>query len=241
MTLKTMLTSSNLPQVIYEQKFHEWLKAWSTKKDATRGGHFHASSLVDKNFCLMKAVLEEKLPLKQRDGFPPKVLSTFKVGIAVHDKHQQFYEESGIAEKIEQSYYSELLDMTATPDAELKFMGVKTISEIKSMNGFEFAKLNAPPKNAYSQAQIYMYVTATPQALIVVEDKNFQDLKIYLIEFNLDDALTLIRRRRNIMRCIKHNIIPVSKRLCQTKTDKKKCKYNEQCWGSNLAGLGIIK
>jgi len=241
MTIKKMLTSSNLPQNIYEQKFHDWLKEWSKKKDAGRGGHFHASSLIDKNFCLMKAVLEERLPAKQRDGFPPKTLSTFKVGIYVHDKHQEFYKETGMAESIEQQYYSELLDMTATPDAILKFMRTRTIAEIKSMNGFEFGKLTAPPKNAYAQAQIYMYVTATPQALIIVEDKNFQDLKVYLIEFNLTDALEYIRRRRVIMRCLKYNVIPVSKRLCQTKTDRKKCKYNEPCWNSDLTELGVLK
>jgi len=241
MTVKKLLTSSNMPQVIYEQKFHDWLKDWAKNKDVERGQSFHASSLIDKNFCLMKAVLDELAPSKTKDGFPPKVLSTFKVGIDVHNKHQQFYAETNMAEYIEQRFYSKVLDVTATPDAVLNFMNMRTISEIKSMNGFEFGKLKDSPKNAYAQAQIYMYITAIPQSLIVVEDKNFQDLKVFLIEFNLDDALEYIKRRRKIMICTKHNIIPVSKRLCQKNGDKKKCKHRVTCWESDLTKLGRIR
>ena len=228
-TVKEMLKVGNQAETIYQTKFDDYLRQWEKEKNADRSDHFHASSLTDKDFCLVKAVLDEMIP-GTNEGFPPRILSVFQAGIDIHNKHQEFQRKSGMAIQIEQQYYSEFLEMTATPDSVIEFLNCRTITEIKSMNCFQFSKLSGPPANAYAQSQIYMYITALPQTLVIVEDKNTQALKVYKVEFNLEDALALIKRRRVIMRCMKHHVIPVSKRICEKKNQRKRCKFNDICF-----------
>lgn len=228
---KTLLKGQSVAQLVYTTKFYNYLREWRKEHDKKRDEHpsFHASSLADKNFCLVKSVLNEIVPGKP-DVIPPSVLSIFMTGIDIHKKHQKFYRKMGMAYYIEQTVYSEFLDMTGTPDAIINFLNMTTVSEIKSMNFFQFNKLQEAPYNAYVQALVYMYICAIPQAIVIIENKNNQQIKPYLIEFNLKDCLVFIKRRRLIMKCLEKNIIPLSRRLCEKPNKRKRCKYNEICF-----------
>lgn len=242
MSIKDMLTKSlDINQVFYEVKWHKYLREWRKEhdKERTKTSHYHASSLIDKNFCLVKAILDEMIDTKD-EIFSPQTLSIFWNGIDVHKRHQKFYKDSGIAVYIEQQLYSKFLDMTGTPDAIINFMNKVTIVEIKSMNSFLFDKLETPPLNAYAQSLIYMYLYGVSQALIVIENKNFQPLKIWKIDFNINEALKLIKRRYIIMKCINKNIIPLSKRICTKSKIRKRCKYNNICFNKKKL-KGILK
>lgn len=232
MSIKNLLTKTqDMNQVFYEVIWNKYLIEWRKERDKERAKspHYHASSLVDKNFCIVRAVLEEMI--KNTDEiFSPQTLSIFWNGVDVHKRHQKFYRESGISFYIEQVTYSKFLDMTGKSDAIINFMGSTTIIELKSMNSFLFDKLQAPPYNAYCQSLIYMYLHGIPQALVVVENKNFQTLKIYKIDFNINEALKLIKRRYIIIKCLKKNMIPLSKRICKKPKIKKRCKFNDICF-----------
>jgi len=231
MTLKNMLIKSkDINQISYEVKWHDYLRKWKKERDIKRDNfEFHASSLVDKNFCLVKAVLYKMVKIID-EVFPPSTLARFITGVDIHQKHQKFYKDFDMAYYIEKQFYSNFLKMTATPDGIIKFMHNTVVVEIKSMDHFPFCKLKEPPLNAYWQALIYMYIVGIPQAIIVIENKNNQELKIFKINFDAEKALKLIKRRVAILKCLEKNMIPLSKRICKKFNERKRCKFKDICF-----------
>ena len=162
----------------------------------------------------------------------PGTLAIFLNGIDVHNKHQRFLKDTNILVGSEKTYYSEFLDMYATPDAISNFLGRTIIIEYKSMRTELFYSLKEVPYNAFCQSQIYMYMTGIPDAIVVVENKNDQVLKVYTIVFDLRFALNVIRHRLKIIECLREKYIPIDKRLCSKPT--KKCKYSEYCFNTKM-------
>jgi CRISPR/Cas system-associated exonuclease Cas4 (RecB family) len=223
--------------MVYINKWHEWLREWKQKNDDERnetGHYFHASGLVDKYFCIVKAILEDMMP-DESDVNSLSTLAIFKAGKDIHDKHQKFLQDKFDCIYIEKPLFSNFLQLTATPDAIIKFLGIPTIVEIKSMNCFKYDKTKTPPDNAQAQAQIYMYLYGVPKAIIICENKNNQDIKLFPLDFDLNSALTYITRRRAMLNCIKKNKIPLEKRYCKTSKQKaKQCKFNTLCWNEDM-------
>lgn len=231
MTIKESLRKSP-EQLAYDTLFNSYLQERKEKNDTIRAGSediFHASALASRYFCLIEAVLDAKKKPKPMVYFS-SMLRIFKAGDDIHAKHQEFWRKNKMAYAIEGKNYSKFLHMTATPDGLIKFMGKMTIAEIKSMNTFIFGKLKEVPKNAYVQAQIYMYLTATPQAVVIVEDKNTQDIKLFKVAFCINDALEYLMRRRLIMKYENKDKLPPKKFMYCKKKNQRKCKYNEICF-----------
>lgn len=230
MSIDKLLKEQDISQVYYEVKWHNYLRSWRKIRDKERGeDEFHASSLADKSFCLVKAILNEMTDVKD-EIFSPRTLSVFMTGLNIHKKHQDFYRKTNIAYYTEQGFYLEFLDMFLTPDAIINFMNKTTVIEIKSMNTFQFGKLRIPPIGAYWQILIYMYAVGISQGIIVIEDKNSQEVKIFKVDFNLKKAIILISRRLAILKCLEKNMLPLSKRICKEPGQRKRCKFKDICF-----------
>ena len=230
MSISSLLASKedNIDEMTYNVLWQKYLMDWREKSDRNRiSDSFHASSLADKKFCVVKAVIDEVVK-KKDEAMSPSTLAIFMNGVDVHRKHQKFYEDIGISLGIEKVYYSNFLKMYATPDAIIKFLNCSTIVEIKSMRSTLFNRLKEVPYNAYCQSQIYMYITGIPQAIIVIENKDDQRLKVYKIDFNINDAYRLIRYRVVVLACLEKKIIPIKYRICDKPS--KKCKYSKYCF-----------
>lgn len=233
MSIKQLLANSNnIHEMTYKALWHDYLIKWRIEHQKNRPiGDFHASSLASKDFCLVKAVIEEVLK-KNDDSAAPEQLAVFFAGIDIHNKHQNFMKAIGVSKYTEQTYYTKFLDMYATPDAIGSFLNRDIIFEIKSMRSNLFNNLKEVPYNAFCQAQIYMYMVALPSSLVIVENKDDQKLKIFVVEFDLRFAYNLVKHRRTILRCLENKVIPLDKRLCAK--PKKKCKYAEYCFNRNI-------
>ena len=235
MSIRNLIKNSvgdKFSENIYIAKYHDYLMEWGKSRDSERSSGFHASSLAEKNFCLVRAVLSEMQGDSAKRAYSPRTLSIFWTGNVIHEKHLDYYRDTGVAKFIEQQFTSDLYDMTATPDAVIDFLGTATIIEIKSMNTYEFKKLNKAPNNAYVQVQIYMGLLGIPQSLIVVEDKNTQELKVFKITYNVEDSMLYMKRRLAIKKCVDAGKIPYKKRICENATTNKKCRMHSVCWGT---------
>jgi len=233
MSLKQLIANSdNIAEMTYNALWQDYLIKWRIEHNKNRPlGDFHASTLADKKFCLVKAVIDEIIKTKD-EATSPGTLAIFLNGIDVHNKHQRFLKDTNILVGSEKTYYSEFLDMYATPDAISNFLGRTIIIEYKSMRTELFYSLKEVPYNAFCQSQIYMYMTGIPDAIVVVENKNDQVLKVYTIVFDLRFALNVIRHRLKIIECLREKYIPIDKRLCSKPT--KKCKYSEYCFNTKM-------
>lgn len=215
---------------IFLSKVDKWYIDWKKKRELKRPGMFHTSSIIKDKFCFREAYwdITEKTP---PEISAPSTLRVFANGVDVHERTQKILKDLRIAIYIEQPFYSKFLDLCGTPDAIIDFFGITTGVEIKSMNTTAFYHLNAPPKNAVAQAQVYMYLLGIPQFIIWVENKNDQNIKLFLIEFDLDEALKYIKRMRKLYKYLIKKKVPKAKDCwCNNKHKRKTCRYFKRCF-----------
>ena len=173
---------------------------------------------------------------------PLGLLRIFRAGNDIHEKWQELAQLDGIATGVERRRYSKEYDLYLTPDLELKLFGKEYIGEIKSQNTFAFKK-QTDHASARKQVNFYMHFTGVPLGLIIVEDKNNQEFKTYIHEYDPEmmrkplERIIKIKNYRNYF--IKNH--KMVKRICDSTTCKRaqQCGMSNACW--NNGDLGRVK
>ncbi len=213
---------------LFLSKIDKYFIEWNRERQAKRPGMFHASSIISDKFC-PRAAYWDLIDRKEDEPLKPSTIRIFANGVSAHEKYQEMFRKMGIARYIEQPFYSKFLDLCGTPDAIIDFFGVLCGVEIKTVNTNAFYKLSSPPKNAYAQSQVYMYLLGIPHFVIFCENKNDQNIKLFLIDFDLKEALKYVKRMRFLNKHLKLKKVP-KKCFCKKKTDRKTCKYHSRCF-----------
>ena len=162
--------------------------------DEIRSG-LHASALMakDEHYCPREQLLSLYFPMHEnKKHLGVDTLKIFREGVAVHEKWQQLMTDGGIAIACEARALSEEYMLSLTPDVIVKIDGMTYIVEIKSMNTFAFKHLTYRHPAGNDQSQIYMHFYGIPKAIILVEDKNTQEVKV-LIEHYDPENPTLVK------------------------------------------------
>lgn len=195
-----------------------------------RPGMFHTSSIINDKFCLRESYWDAVKPIPE-SPISPNVLRIFATGNDAHEKYQTMFTEMGIAKYVEQPFYSKFLDLTGTPDVIIDFYGMQTGVEIKTMNTMAFYHMTKPHASAFKQAQVYMYLLGLPQFIIFCENKNDQNIKLFLIKFDLEVAMTYIKRIRTLRIYLDTKLTPaLNICMCSKKGDRRSCRYNKRCF-----------
>jgi hypothetical protein len=237
-TLKRML-GGDLQDAVIQHQFDGLFRRWNSDNETERKG-LHASGVVelDSRFCHRKHVLSFFYKATG-DPLPAKTLRIFAAGWSIHEKWQTLFVGAGIASTVEAVRYSKEWDVYLTPDAVISLNGRRYIVEIKSMNTYEFGKLNKPPLNAVRQVNFYMHQLAIPDGIVLVEDKNTQEFRVWTVRY--DPAL--VRHFVERMAAVHQNVerhglaIEVNREDLPTipdgwteaKTPCKWCRYLEIC------------
>ena len=110
------------------------------------------------------------------------------------------------------------------------------ICDYKSMNPFDFKKLEQPKSDHITQIQIYMYLSGLKCSKFIYEDKSNQAVKEFLVE--RDD--NLLRVKVEEAKRLKHIVLHTNssgkrvlpERGYAAKSHKKclQCKYRGHCW-----------
>lgn len=184
-----------------EQMFVEW-----NQKKGSRDG-LHASSILapesgSNQFCYREQVLGVNYR-KVEPVLSPRLLGIFLHGWYVHKKWQDLFVECGVAIQVETTRKSPLWDLYHTPDAIIEILHRKWIVEIKSMNTNAFRNLKGPPQNAIRQAQLYMHLTGIPDSIILVEDKNTEEFKVWAVDYDPIVVQPFIERLYYIQQLLK--------------------------------------
>lgn len=234
-TLKGLLTGGGIGDALIGYEFDKLFHKWRGLNDAPRTG-LHASAIIvpKDQFCYRELVLA---PVYQHNEVPlsAKTLRIFLHGTYVHMKWQFLFEMAGLAEHVERKNASDLWNVQLTPDAVIKLLGKRWIVEIKTMYSRGYNGLHSPPANAVRQAQFYMAQTGIPQGIILVENKDNQEYKTWMIEFDPKVARKFLVRLHNLKaRRKKHatkGLLP--KRICASPKDvrAKACALREACFG----------
>lgn len=182
----------------------------------------HASALIQppSKYCLRQQVLSLIYKMDQGEQVPIGLKRIFEEGNAIHEKWQRLFIRAGYAkaEDCDFTRFDERFEVSFTPDVIVDIPGFgKMVVEIKSVNTFQFKKMHSHPSGK-KQLMFYMYLTGIHQGIVLCDDKNTQDFKVFYYQYDEEQAELPIGRAKEIRKW--------KKKLLK---DKKICKRVEGC------------
>lgn len=185
--------------------------------ESTERVGLHASAIIvsDKKWCLRQQVLS--LMYKQLQGEQVKVglRRIFEEGNAIHEKWQRLFIRAGYSnvDDLDVTKFNKQWRVSYTPDIEClipQYFDGKMIGELKSVNTFQFKKMNKHP-SAGKQLQWYMALSIAREkqagtwngidytkGFVLNEDKNTQEFKLEVYEYEPDRVEPFVQRCRDI-------------------------------------------
>lgn len=211
----------------------------------------HASALItgDKDFCVRQQVLSLIYRQLQGEQINVGLKRIFEQGNAIHEKWQRMFIRAGYskASDLDVTQFNKKFKISFTPDiiCEIpEFHDGKMIGEIKSVNTFQFQHMTRHP-SAWKQCQWYMYLTGIHKGFVLSEDKNTQDFKIEVYDFDQSIVDPFIDRAEEIKYYYKR--VMAEHKMVKRPADAKKpdckrcekCPMRNACWNINGGGIRI--
>ena len=211
----------------------------------------HASALIkgDKDFCLRQQVLSLMYRQLQGEQLPVGLMKIFEEGNAIHEKWQRLFIRGGYskASDLDVTQFNKKYRISFTPDIICRipeFYDGKMIGELKSVNTHQFRKMTRHP-SAWKQLQWYMYLSGIHKGFVLSEDKNTQETKIEIYDYDVNVVSQFIDRAEEIKfrykKAMKEHKM-VKRPEDATSTDCKRCKQCalvNACWKINGGGILI--
>lgn len=185
--------------------------------ESTERVGLHASAIIvsDKKWCLRQQVLS--LMYKQLQGEQVNVglRRVFEEGNAIHEKWQRLFIRAGYSsvDDLDVTKFNKQWRVSYTPDIEClipQYFNGKMIGELKSVNTFQFKKMNKHP-SAGKQLQWYMALSIAREkqagtwngidytkGFVLNEDKNTQEFKLEVYEYEPGRVEPFIQRCKDI-------------------------------------------
>jgi len=207
----------------------------------------HASALIvdDASFCLREQVLALTYKQKQGEQLSVGLMRIFEEGNAVHEKWQRLFIRAGYSgvNDLDVTQFNKKYRVSFTPDiiCEIpEFYDGKMIGELKSVNMYTYDKTVLPKRHpsAWKQLQWYMYLTGIHKGFVLSDNKNNQEFKIEVYDFNQDIVNPFIDRCEEIKSAyIKlhkyHKLISRPDGKAYKDANSKRCKscaMRDICW-----------
>ena len=209
----------------------------------------HASNMLkgDAEFCMRFQTLSLLYHQTQGEEVSPSLKRIFEEGNAIHEKWQRLFIRAGWSrpDELDKTLYDERYMMQYTPDIICRIPefhnGEDMVGEIKSVNTFQFKKMVRHP-SAWKQCQWYMHLTGIKHGFVLSEDKNTQDFKVELYDYDPKLVEPWVDRAEAIVtsyyRAINDRKM-VKRPKWATSSDCKKCSscsLRDACWRINGGG-----
>ena len=185
----------------------------------------------------------------QGEQLPVGLKRIFEEGNAIHEKWQRLLIRGGYAEVdgLDVTQFNKKYRISFTPDIICNipdFYDGMMVGELKSVNTYQFQKMTKHP-SAWKQLQWYMYLTGIHKGFVLSEDKNTQDIKVEVYDFDQSIVAPFIDRAEQIKYGYK-KVVNDHKMVKRPKDAKSPdCKRCEQCvmrnacWNINGGGIKI--
>lgn len=226
------------------------------KQVMTRGAEtqervgLHASALItgDKQFCLRQQVLSLIYKQLQGEQIDPKLKRIFEEGNAIHEKWQRLFIRAGYStvEDLDVTQFNKKFRISFTPDIICRipeFYDGEMVGELKSVNTYQFQKMVRHP-SAWKQLQWYMFLTGIKKGFVLSEDKNTQDFKVEVYDYDKSLIAPFYERAEQIKYYYKRVFAEhkmVSRPDDAKRADCKRCiacPMRDACWN---IGMGKVK
>ncbi len=221
-----------------EDMFNQWDQA-----KPLRTGMPHASAILapDHEYCLRKLVLTAHYPEQvERPELKPWTANQNQIflnGWVLHEKYQNLFQRFGRVVEVEQSHFDPDRLLHFTPDAIVEHLGENMIVEIKGYKAESFNKLDEcgpAPEAAHMQANLYMHLLHLQHALILVENKNDQKIKVWCVAYDCELVQPYLDRIYHFRTALHkaENDRGLPDRMCKTSRDRnaEKCGVCQLCF-----------
>ena len=185
--------------------------------ESTERVGLHASAIIvsDKKWCLRQQVLSLMYKQLQGEQVSVGLRRVFEEGNAIHEKWQRLFVRAGYSsvDDLDVTKFNKQWRVSYTPDIEClipQYFDGKMIGELKSVNTFQFKKMNKHP-SAGKQLQWYMALSIAREkqagtwngidytkGFVLNEDKNTQEFKLEVYEYEPDRVEPFIQRCKDI-------------------------------------------
>lgn len=211
----------------------------------------HASALIkgEKDFCLRMQVLSLIYKQLQGEQLQVGLMRIFEEGNAIHEKWQRLFIRAGYstADDLDVTQFNKKYRISFTPDiiCEIpEFYDGKMIGELKSVNTFQFQRMTKHP-TAWKQLQWYMYLSGIHKGFVLSEDKNTQEIKIEVYDYDPEIVSEFIDRAEEIK--YRYNKVMKEHKMVKRPKDAKspdckrcaQCALKNACWNINGGGIKI--
>lgn len=259
--------ASILNNMFYLEKKPE-LEAKFVQQVATRGQEtqervgLHASAMLtgDKQFCLRQQVLSLMYKQLQGEQVNPDLKRIFAEGDAVHEKWQRLFLRAGYSgvDDLDVTRFWDKYWISYTPDIICyipEFFEGKMVGELKSVNTFQFQKMGKHP-SAYKQCLWYSYMCIKKakadgtwngidytKGFVLSEDKNTQQFKIEVYDFDVEQIKPFVQRCRDIKQAyidVKQTGVMVKRPSDAKSVDSQRCHQcamRDACWSGKREKL----
>lgn len=182
-----------------------FVKAVMTRGTGTQeriGLHASALTVKDNDFCIRQQVLSLLYKQLQGEQLGVGIKRIFEQGNAIHEKWQRLFIRGGFSSvnQLDVTQYNKKYMISFTPDIICRipeFYDDFMVGEIKSVNTFQFQRMSRHP-SAWKQLQWYLYLSKIKKGFVLSEDKNTQEFKIEVYDFDMNIVTPFIERAEQI-------------------------------------------
>jgi len=193
---------------------------------------FYPSSI---GFCSRRIVMQALD--YERPELPAKVLRIMENGTYMHERFEAWFEGMGILIAPEVPIKDKDLRISGRTDALIRVPGKDgtgkiVLVELKSANDKQFNRMmsqDKPKDEHLKQIQLYMHLTGIEDGLILVENKNNQDLWEYWCKYDPIMASELIEKIKMVNSHIDAEILP-NREFDKTSFECRYCDFRNECW-----------
>jgi len=114
-------------------------------------------------------------------------------------------------------------------DAILSIDNELYLLDIKSINSMLFEKLDAPKEDNVNQIQLYLHFFQIPKGILLYVSKDTQDLKEFIVNYDRNLCLNLLKELQELKRKIDNDIIPFPLPDYPDNWQCRYCQFREVC------------
>ena len=224
-------------QVMVMQSLDESFSKYYNSRQSDRYG-LHGSNVSHslESMCFRECVLAIYFRQNVAD-FSLQTKKVFDTGVLLHERWQTVFKNAGIAVEIEKEHFVKKYDLYFTPDGIVRMFNAKHVAEIKSMNTFQFKKVNTHAKGA-GQLMLYQHFLDIPNGFVLMEDKNDHSVKIQYVRYDYEKVKKTIDNLERVQEYKQAfvNKKKVPKRLCKDRNCKraKYCGLRDACFNVGI-------
>ena len=227
---------------LFKTALNDQFNQWNASTPL-RTGMPHASAILapESEWCLRKLILlalyPEQAERPEQKPWDAHTNAVYLNGWHLHEKYQKLLTRFGEVVEVETPHYDEERLLYFTPDAIVRHCGRPMIVEIKGYKASHFEQLHEagpPPDYAHKQSNLYMHLLKMQLALILVECKDTQDVKVWCVPYNREMVQPQINRiyqfKGALVRARNSGTLPA--RVCSTPNDRNasKCEACGMCF-----------